>query len=316
MNIFDQPTTVPFSGGSSPLFPNTSSSSSSSSASSAAGTGGVNTGVANFNPFGYYNPIQATQAAAPNIPAAPAAPDYSNLQSEQAQVQARKNKAIAQASKDFDALAASTLASGNQAANNAGNAYASRLLQSGINPIASGVVTAQAKLPVYNQIGQITTQKDQTILDASNKADALSAQISQAIASLQLGYSKTLADYNAQMTGYNFDLNKFNAGQKNNVDEFNASKQYDYTSLAAQLAAQLASKSSSSASSSSSKVGATSNFFPTNPNGTIKRGYVTNSGPVIPGSDFMPGPTNANKTGETGGTTTWAGDTSPFEMFV
>lgn len=136
----------------------------------------------------------------------PAAPNTAYLQSIQNQVQ--RKTAINSALKDYDQLYASTKAQGFQSANNAGNVYANRLLQSGVNPLASGVVAAQSKLPIYSQLAQINEQKDQTRLDATNKADSLAAQIASQIANIQLGYTKTLADYNSQQTGFNLDLQR------------------------------------------------------------------------------------------------------------
>lgn len=174
-------------------------------------------------------------AAKPTPAAPPVAPNYSNLTNLLDQTQ--RQGAIKTAMSDYDALYASTQASGFQNANNAGNAYGTRLEQQGINPVASGVVAAQARLPIYKALGDITTQKDTTRLDAVNKSNALAAQIASTIAQIQLGYSKTLADFNIQNTQMELDLNKFNASQGLNVINSSNDFQLKQKQLAAQLAA-------------------------------------------------------------------------------
>lgn len=205
-------------------------------------------------------------------PPAPGPVDTSNLARLQAQVQ--KKNAIAQAMKDYDQLSAATQATGFQSANNAGNVYANRLLQSGVNPLASGVVAAQAKLPVYKELADINNQKDQTRLDATNKADSLAASIASNIANIQLGYTKMLADYNQQQTGYNLDLTKFGA----NLGQQQYQYQQDYALKAAQVAGQLGTSSSASSSGRSlNGMPIADNFNP---------GYITNAGPIQAGTGY------------------------------
>lgn len=171
------------------------------------------------------------QAVAPQFAAPPAAPNYAHLQALQDQVERKAN--IAAALKSYDALSASTQASGFQNAQNAGNVYANRLMQQGVNPLASGLVAAQARTQVYGQLDDINQQKQQTRLDASNKADALAAQIASTISGLQLSYSKSLADFNQQNSAYALDLNKFNANQFSNAQQ----QIPNQATVAAQLAA-------------------------------------------------------------------------------
>lgn len=205
-------------------------------------------------------------AALPTRPAPPVAPNTSNLSTLLNTVQ--RQDAIKKAMKDYDDLTASTRSGGFQAASNAGSSYASRLMQSGVNPTGAGVVAAQAKTKVYDSLAQITQQKDATRLDAVNKSQALAAQIASAINNIQLSYSKTLADFNQQQFGYELNLNEFNAGQSRKVIESDR----DYNMRQQVLAAQLAASSGSGAEGGSG--GATS--------GRDYPGYIPNSGPLDP----------------------------------
>lgn len=184
-----------------------------------------------------------------------------------------RGDAIKKALSDYDALYASTKASGFQAANNAGNTYANRLMQQGINPTASGVVTAQAKLPVYGALNQISQEKSATRLDAAQKSDALSAQIASMISNIQLSYSKTLADYNTSQNSQQLNAGEFNATAGFNTTNANRDYQLKLRQLldnekAAQQAAMLANQKAGGA------PGIVPNFG----------GYITNSGPLNPSS--------------------------------
>lgn len=268
---------------------------------------GGNTGTINYDPTGagfqVYSPTQApsitddttlkyqTSSGSQTINSSPTGsikpltfpskapppqPSTAGLQSLQAQVQ--KKNAIAQAMKDYDQLSAATQATGFQSANNAGNVYANRLMQSGVNPLASGVVAAQAKLPVYKELADINQQKDQTRLDATNKADSLAASIASNIANIQLGYTKMLADYNQQQTGYNLDLTKFGA----NLGQQQYQYQQDYALKAAQVAGQLG---SSSSTGTTTKPAA---WHPT-PGVNGSPGYLPDQGPITPGTGVFAG---------------------------
>lgn len=216
----------------------------------------------------YNSPVrQGIFAAPPAAPAAPAPPNYSNLENQLNAVQ--RQGAIKKAMANYDALAATTKAAGFQAASNAGSVYAQRLQQQGINPVASGVVAAQAKLPVYSALEGIEQQKDQTRLTAVNQSQQLAAQIANQIAGLQLNYSGMLADYNKANTGYNLDLNKFNAGQAFNQQQY----QTDTYFKQQQLAAQAASMAASGHGNQNNVGGVRPGFSP---------GYIPNSGPIVP----------------------------------
>jgi len=204
-----------------------------------AGSGSANNTINLNNQTSSYSSFMAQPV---KLPPPPAPPDYSNLQALQNKVE--RQKMIKQAMSQYDDLEASTKAMGSQAANNAGNVYANRLIQQGVNPVASGVVAAQAKLPVYNQLAEINTQKQTTRLDAVNKADSLAANIASTMANIQLGYSKMLADYNAQGAGYQLDYSKFNAGQAQHAYEYGQNHDLDKQKLAAQIAAMGASGTS------------------------------------------------------------------------
>lgn len=189
----------------------------------------------------------------------PAAPNLSALTNTQNKIMAQRNSQIAAAMKEYDALEASTRASGFQAADNAGSVYAQRLIQQGINPSASGVVAAQARLPVYNTIHEITTDREKTRLDASSRADSLAAQLASTTEQIKLGYANLLADYNIKQTGLEVDASKFNA------------------SMFDQQAAEVAGNSRRNGNGTNNSEGdgryITPDFTP---------GYVTNSGPIIP----------------------------------
>lgn len=201
----------------------------------------------------------------------PPPPDYSNLTAIQQEV--RRKSAIAAAMKQYDELSAATQATGFQAANNAGNVYANRTMQSGINPVASGVVAAQARLPIYKQLADIGVQKEQTRLDATNKADSLAASIAANIGQLQMGYANMLADYNSKQTGYNLDLTKFNASLGNQQSEY----QQDYALKAAQLALQTRAAGGGSGGSNGSRSSGGGDYFTP---GAFDPGYITNAGPI------------------------------------
>lgn len=173
----------------------------------------------------------------------PVAPNVKPLQRLQNRVVSNNNKQIAAAMEEYDALAASTQASGFQSASNAANAYTNRLMQAGINPIASGVVQAQARLPIYNQLSQINSEKSRVRLDAAGRADALAAQIADKISSLQMAYTSQLAQYNQATAAYQLDLNKFNAGQSTRLLENDRAYEMQQKQLELQ-AAQLASAGS------------------------------------------------------------------------
>jgi hypothetical protein len=221
-------------------------------------------------------------AQAPVRPAAPTAPNLKPLQSKLGQVNNKKEINAAMA--EYDALSASTQAAGFQASQNAGNIYANRLMQQGINPVASGVVAAQAKMPVYGQLAQIGVQKEQTKLDFSSKADALAAQIAQSMAQLQLGYAQTLTDFNKSMFGYDLDLNKFNASQLSRANEFSQSyglerDKFDWQKQqqeAARLAAGASGGGGGGAQGRQASYGMNGDPYMTS-------GYIPNAGPIIPG---------------------------------
>lgn len=195
--------------------------------------------------------------------------DTSRLQALQNQVQ--RQAGIKSAMKDYDALAASTQAQGFQAANNAGASYGNRLMQAGINPTSAGVVAAQSKMPVYQQLAAIEKEKSTTRLDAINKSQSLAAQIAAQIAQIQLGYTKTLADYNMQQSQYEFDTSKFNlasAEDRRRYDQDYALKLASLNGGGVGLGG-----SGSKAGLPAITGGASMDYFP---------GYITNSGPIIP----------------------------------
>lgn len=199
------------------------------------------------------------------LPPPPKGPGLKNLRGQLETVQ--RQDAINAAMKEYDDLEASTRSMGFQAAGNAGATYSARLMQAGINPVASGMVTAQAQLPVYQQLAQIGTEKEKTRLDATNRADALASQIASQIAQLQLGYANTLAQYNASMAGYNVDMSKFNASQALSAEELAQRERL----------AKLAAGGSSGGMPAIGTPAPVSSPFP---------GYITNSGPIIPGYGF------------------------------
>lgn len=130
---------------------------------------------------------------------APAPPDYAALKA--AGHSDALDSALSKAMSDYDALSASTQAIGFQGAANAGSQYSNRLMQQGINPIASGVVAAQAKLPIFKQLEEINKDKNAAQLDTQVKAASLAANIAQTVAQLQMQYSSTLADFNIKKAG-------------------------------------------------------------------------------------------------------------------
>lgn len=140
---------------------------------------------------------------------APAAPDYAKL--EAAGRTPQIDEALAKSMSDYDALSASTAAIGFQGANNAGNVYANRLMQQGINPVASGVVAAQAKLPVFKQLADINKEKSGLNVDTKVKAASLAANIAQTVAQLQMSYASTLADFNIKKAGLSQNAQELSA---------------------------------------------------------------------------------------------------------
>lgn len=243
---------------------------------------------AGFSPTGF-NPVTPVQAPTPNFPAPPAAPDYSGLVGQETAINKRTKAQVDTTSAGYDALAASTLASGNQAASNAGAAYANQELQQGVNPIASGVVAAQAKLPVYQSLEGIQTEKTASVNDLYKNSMGLDYNIQNSIAGLRNDYAKTLASYNSQIAGYNTNLATFNAGQANqtgefnastaaNVTENNASQRLNYATAAAQLAAGGGSSSGTTKGGTVGGTGVTS-ATPGNP---LQPGTAGNPSGTIP----------------------------------
>lgn len=211
---------------------------------------------------------------------APAPPDYTDLTSIEQGV--KRKAAIAQAMKQYDDLSAATQASGFQSANNAGNVYANRLQQQGINPVASGVVAAQAKLPIYKQLADIGVQKETTQLDASNKADALAAQIASTIGQLKTSYANMLANFNTQQTGINLDYTRLQSGLGEQAYEYDN----DYRLRAAQLASQYG---TTTGSGSRSALGVRHPI----PGIDGDPGYIPNAGPIRPGTGAFAGNGNS-----------------------
>lgn len=217
-----------------------------------------------------------TQAAMPTIGAPPVAPNLTQLNSILGGVQ--RGDQIKAAMKDYDALFAATQATGFQAATNAGTTYSNRLLQSGINPTASGVVGAQAKLQTYNALDNITQQKSATRLDAINKSQSLQAQIAAQIAQIRQAYSSTLADYNLKAAGLELNLNEFNASQRTNT--VNSGRQFTLQEQA--QAAQFAQLGlgpdgrTPLAGAGSHRPGTYNPAIPFTP------GYLPDQGPIIP----------------------------------
>lgn len=158
-----------------------------------------------------------------------AGPDLGRLEALYGKV--NRKKMIKKAMTSYDDLHAATEASGFQSAGNAGSVYANRMMQQGINPVASGVVAAQARIPVYKALAEINTEKNATRLDAVSRADALAANIAQSIASLQSTHAKTLNDFNLTQAGYNVDLSKFSKSQEFNYDELAARTALGYAGL-------------------------------------------------------------------------------------
>lgn len=176
-----------------------------------------------------------------SIGAPPKAPDYTKLNSlaEGKDISAALDAAM----KHYDESYASTQALGFQAASSAGKQYSGRLMQQGINPVASGVVEAQAKLPVFKQLHDIKKDQATTQADYSFKTASLAAQVAQSIAQLQLGYSNTLADYNAksaslklQDTGQQADNYFKQASLDQSRNQFNTTNAMDQQKLDLQRA--------------------------------------------------------------------------------
>lgn len=179
--------------------------------------------------FSSLNRGGAPEASLPDLPVAPSKPNLKPLKRLQDKVD--RQKAIEAAMKEYEELEAATQASGFQTAQNAGNVYAQRLMQQGISPVASGVVAAQARMPVFQQLAEIGTEKEKTKLDAVSRSDALAAQIATSIANLQSSHAKTLADFNLQNVGYQLDLSKFNAAQRQSQDELESKTQLSLLDL-------------------------------------------------------------------------------------
>lgn len=224
----------------------------------------------NFNTLtrGNANPF-----AVPTIGPPPIMPDISDL--ERLQEQRRRRKAIKEAEADFDALSASTRASGFQQADTAGNVYAQRLLQQGINPVASGVVTAQAKMPIFGKLNEIEAEKNKVSLDYGAKADEMAANIAKVIAEIQLSYSKSLADYNTTNAAFNLDLQKFDESKRNAAEQAAIERE---KIAAARFSAEQQARSTGGVSGIGINPNLGNNFFP---------GYIPNSGSVIPGRGFL-----------------------------
>lgn len=240
---------------------------------------GSNAPSIDLNQFNTSSSIRGTIGGsgilAPPLPrdAPPAPADLGRLTNLADHVQ--RKKAIQRAMDSYDELSAATQSEGFQSASNAGTTYANRLEQQGINPVASGVVAAQARLPVYKALAEIGTDKEKTRLDAVSRADTLAASIASTIAGLQQAHAKTLADFNVQQTGYQLDLSKFNASQRSGQEELAAKTALGYAGLSA-------------SGGGSGGRGGNSGGAPSDLTGDpYNVGYIPNMGPIIPSTGWM-----------------------------
>lgn len=158
--------------------------------------------------------LQNSNSTAPTpIPAAPAAPDISELTGLYNRIPGLFNtKGIKNA---YNSQINTTQSQGMQAASDAAGSYAAREQQSGVNPVASGVVEAQARAPMYSAVNDLTKGKESAILDAHQMGASLQSQIAAAIGNIREGYTKTLADYNLGAAGLSNQQSEF--GQSLNM---------------------------------------------------------------------------------------------------
>lgn len=175
--------------------------------------------------------------------------------------------------KGIDDLILATRVGAAQSADNAAQGYSSRLQQLGFNPVSAGVVRAQVKRSGERPIADLTAQKDQMQYEARRDSATLAAQIANQIGSIRSAYSNTLADFNIRNAQLKQQNSQFNASTGLDVDKTNIATTQAEAELAARLA--IASGGAGGAGGGSAGVGGDgADFYP---------GYITNSGPIIPG---------------------------------
>lgn len=204
------------------------------------------------------------------VPPPPGPPNTAALEAAR-RAEKQRRAAIAQAAKDFDEYIGIVDMTGRQSAGNAAKTYANNLIGSGFSPTAGGVVAAQSRLPFMQQVGDLKNQKNAIVLDASNKADVIAAQVAQALAQVNLGYVNTLADYNIRSAGITTQTDQFNASQALSEKDLAQRKDLELARIASQFA--LDDRNRRGASTGSGE-----------PTGAYDPGYITNAGPIRPGS--------------------------------
>lgn len=122
---------------------------------------------------------------------------------------------------------------GLQTANAAANEAAARGFQSG-NMQNTGLLRAQALLPVYQHTGELNTQLQNQLTDLSKAKATTSAQVASTLGQLRNQYAGSLADYTAQLSGIQSTRANEQANLEERQREFDVSSKSDAARLAQQ----------------------------------------------------------------------------------
>lgn len=160
--------------------------------------------------------------------------------------------------KSYDSALGESRAATQQQGNNAMRAYANRLMQMGVAPVASGVVGAQARRAGNANSTALLKDKETIASDMRAKAAGLQASIASNLASLRDSYTKTLADYNARQSSLKLNADQFNSGQGMRLLQMAEARRMQDEATAASSGAEYM------------------------PQDVMTPGYIPNSGPITP----------------------------------
>lgn len=169
----------------------------------------------NANPI---TPVNVAPSTAANVPSW-LAPNTQALQNQYNSIPSAFAGVVAPLQSAYQNTINYNTTLGTQAANNAAQEYANRNAQTGASSAASGVVKAQALLPVYQQNSTARQQLAGTQAQYGAQAINLQSQIASTLASLNTQYAGTLANYMTQQRAQNIQQQTTNQSAELNANE-------------------------------------------------------------------------------------------------
>lgn len=158
--------------------------------------------------------------------------------------------------KSFNELGKSVKESGFAQATNARDSYTNNMIALGLNPASAGVIEAQARMPVYGALKEITNAKEGVRLQANTNRANTQAGVAEALAQIRASYAASLMDFNIREMQINMQQQMMDRGSSAGIG-------------------LLGSRSSAAAPAPSTS--AAMSFSP---------GYIPNQGPVQGGYGF------------------------------